>query len=178
MVSIADTPSPLGSTYAIRFQGNARKAGEYEIDVKSNFCPGVYRVSAYVKASVDFDGVQMLLHARFPEGGNWRIPDANGAESGGWPARRDEWTQVKLTFEVEKPAGTVFRWYLGYPVRGTRGQYLVTDLALERLSAPCGGRRRRDAAPPQDAQGLTEVESLRAEVRQLREMVLALQARV
>ncbi|EDQ89284.1 uncharacterized protein MONBRDRAFT_8342 [Monosiga brevicollis MX1] len=136
-MSIVDISSwstrPDALTHALRFDPYSTTtsgfgaSSEYELHFSNEgnvttLCAGTYLLSLWAYVSPDFDGWEQLLHSRwhYPESGQ-KTTDAIGPQSGGWPTVRGEWQHLP------------FRWYLGYPMRHTRGYVLATGLDLRRL---------------------------------------------
>ena len=59
--------------------------------------------------------------------------DNSGAISRGlWPSKPDEWQECSVTVKLRHPASVV-DWFLGYPLKSTRGELLFTGISMVRL---------------------------------------------
>lgn len=72
---------------------------------KLKFCPGVYRFRAWARATSDYDGVPMIMHARITGTGsrNFVFSEFDGDIAkavGAFPRDPDTWQQIEVAIEV------------------------------------------------------------------------------
>ena len=104
---------------------------------QSPLCAGIYHFEAWARYSKDFDGTKMLFHSRFFHD-NAGLNDAHSIQGdaavklGSFPDAPDEWQKVSFTIRV-RSASTSVNWYVGFPLKSTKGKLWVTGLKAYRL---------------------------------------------
>lgn len=107
--------------YGVRFLGgddDQETEFEMQVDFPEDALPGVYTLSARVRADRKFDGEEQLLHSR------WYDTDGNeiGTTTGGFPSERNKWETVKVEFDTGETKPDHVNFYLGYPVYAANGR--------------------------------------------------------
>jgi len=148
---------PLCPRWGLRFGAAAGVVPVHEYKLQINVpaslrTAGRYLLSAFAKTSADYASAGeapsrlgapgQLLNARF-----WSKTDCTGGELyetiGGWPSKSLEWQQVEASYYAldAAVAPRCIEWYVGFPTRTARGEFLVTELQVR---APDGTPLLRD----------------------------------